>query len=104
MNKPGLQAVVGVVDAAQRFVEILVRLDGHDGAENFLAVHFHVRLGAGQHRRINHGTLAATAAQQARAGANRFLHPVGDADGIALANQRTDVGRFLHADRRSSVS
>ncbi len=66
---PCLQAIVGVVDAAKRFVEVVVGLDSNDGAEDFLAIHFHVRLGAGENGGIDDGTGAAAAAQQARAGA-----------------------------------
>src|SRR3984885_3599152 len=85
-----------MVDAAERLVKILVGLDSDDRAENFLAVHFHIRFGASQHGWLNDGAVAATAAQQTSAGANRFFHPLGYADGVALANQRANVGRFHH--------
>ena len=39
--------------------------------------------------------LAAAAAEQAGAGANRFFDPVDGADGVALADERTDVGGFI---------
>ena len=49
----GLHAVGGVVDLAKGLIEIRVRLDGDYGTENFLAVHFHVGLGAGQDRGLD---------------------------------------------------
>ena len=90
-----LQAVGRVVDLPQGLVEIVVRLDRHHRSEYLLAIHFHLRAGAGQHRGLEHRTLALSAAQQARAAAHRFLDPVAGADRIAFADQRSQVGGFI---------
>ncbi len=67
----------------------MVGLNRHNRAENFLAVHFHFGLGSCQHCGLDDRTLSATTAEQASAGADRLL-------GIALTDQRTEVGRLIH--------
>ena len=56
-KKSGLQAVGGTVDLLQRGREIVIRLNRHNRRKNFLAIHFHVGLGAGQHGGFKQGTM-----------------------------------------------
>src|SRR5208282_3904545 len=94
-KKPGLQAVGGTVDLFQRGSEIAIGLDGHNRRKDFLAIHFHVGLGAGEYGGFEQGTFAVTAAEQARPAANRLLHPVGGADGVAFPDERANVARLI---------
>src|SRR5208282_2245703 len=94
-EKPGLQAIGGIVDLFQRGGEIVVGLDGHDRRKNFLAIHFHVGLGAGKHSGLEQGALAVAAAEQARTPANRLLYPIGSADGVAFADERAEVAGLV---------
>ena len=91
----GLHAIGGVVGLAQGLIEILVGLNRYHGAKDFLAVHFHVGLGAGEHGGFDDEILAAAAAKQAGAGADRFVDPAYGADRVAFANERADVGGFI---------
>ena len=91
----GLHAIRRVVDLAQGLVEIFVGLDGHDRAENFLAVHFHVGLGAGENCRLDDQSFASATAEQARSRADGIFDPRRGADGVAFADERADVGGFV---------
>ena len=91
----GLQAISGMVDLAQGLIEIFIGLDGHDRTEDFLAVDFHLGLGAGEHGGFHHETLAAAAAEQARSGADRFVDPADGTNRIAFADERAHVGGFV---------
>src|SRR3984957_5900449 len=91
-----LQAIVGVVDSSKGFVKTVIGLNSDDRAENLLAIHLHFGLGPGQHRRFDDGTLSSTTAQQTSSGADRLVDPVSNADRVTLADQRTEIGRFLH--------
>src|SRR5580692_1323633 len=94
-EKSSLQAVGGTVDLLQRCGEVVVRLDGHDRRKNFLAIHFHVGLGAGKHGRLEQRAFAVATAEQTRTTANRLLYPFNRADSVTFSNQRAEIARFI---------
>ena len=77
-----LHAIGGVVDLAQSLIEILVRLNCDDRAENFLTVHFHVGLCAGEDSWLDDAVSAAASAQQSSTGADGLVDPGGGADRV----------------------
>ena len=77
---------------ANGLIEVFVGLHRNDGAENFLAVHFHVGLGACEDGGLNDQAFAAASAEQAGAGADRLFDPALGAGGVALTNEWPDIG------------
>ena len=51
-EESSLQSISRTVHLLQRGGEIIVRLKRHNRRKNFLAIHFHVGFGAGQHGRL----------------------------------------------------
>src|SRR5262249_57639555 len=91
----GLHTIGRIVDLAQNLVKVGVGLDRHDRAEDFLAVHFHVRFGAGQHGGLDNQVVAAASAEKTSASANRFIDPADGADRITFADERANVGGLV---------
>ncbi len=87
-----LEAVGGIVDSGDRFVERVVGVDAHYRPKCLAAGDFRARGNVRQHRRRNGGPRPRAAAHKLRPGfdglADPALHPLG----LAFGDQRADVG------------
>src|SRR6266849_2509117 len=90
-----LQPICGLVDLSQRLRKVVVGLERDHRSKNLPAVHTHLRTRPRQHRRLENRSLPPTATEQSCSLPHRCLHPLRSANRIALADQRTQVGRFV---------